>query len=98
MKHWYKVTCFDADDPLYFVQGLFYYGTLISLLFIYNSRTTSRILTKFSGMKYSSITKLVAKIRLPEVFAMETLTHSLFFLSRLRRVKLNAKFSILPEL
>ena len=65
--------------------------------FIYNSRTTSRILTKFSGIKRSSIMKLVAKIRLPEVFAMETVTHSLFF-SRSRRVKLNAEFSILPKL
>ena len=47
--------------------------------FIYNSRTTSRILTKFSGMKRSSIMKLVTKIRLPEIFAMETVTLSLFF-------------------
>ena len=47
--------------------------------FSYNSRTTGRILTKFSGMKRSSIMKLVAKIRLPEVFAMETVTRSFFF-------------------
>ena len=49
--------------------------------FIYNSRTTSRILTKFSGMKRSSIRKMIVKFRLPEVVAMETVTHSLFFVS-----------------
>ena len=47
--------------------------------FIYNSRTISRILTKFSGMKRSSIRKMIVKFRLPEVVAMETVTHSLFF-------------------
>ena len=52
---------------------------------------------KFSGMKRSSVTKLVGKFRFPEVVAMETVTHSLFF-SRSRSVKLNAKFSILPKL
>ena len=36
-------------------------------------------MTKFSGMKRSSISKLIAKFPLPEVFAMETVTHSLFF-------------------
>ena len=30
-------------------------------------------------MKRSGITKLAAKIRVPEVVAMETVTHSLFF-------------------
>ena len=34
---------------------------------------------KFSGMKRSNMTKLVEKFRLPEVVAMETVTHSLFF-------------------
>ena len=34
---------------------------------------------KFSGMKYSSMAKLVGKFRLPEVVAMETVTHSLSF-------------------
>ena len=47
--------------------------------FIYNSRTTSRILTNFSGKKRSSIMKLVAKIRLPKVVVMEIVTHSLVF-------------------
>ena len=39
---------------------------------------TKRILTKFSEMKHSSITRLVRKFRLPEVVAMETVAHSLF--------------------
>ena len=34
---------------------------------------------KFSGMKRSSMTKLVGKFRLPEVVAMETATHFFFF-------------------
>ena len=41
--------------------------------------TQQRKLTKFSEMKRSSIVRLVAKICLPEVVAMETVTHSLFF-------------------
>ena len=47
--------------------------------FICYSRTTSRILTKFSGMKGSIIRKMIVKFRLPEVVAMETVAHSLFF-------------------
>ena len=38
-------------------------------------------MTKFSEMKRSSIVRLVAKFCLPEVVAMETVTHFLFFLS-----------------
>ena len=46
-------------------------------LFDLFSRTRSRILTKFSEMKRSSIVRLVAKFCLPEVVAMETVTHLL---------------------
>ena len=55
------------------------YGTLIWPVFIYNSRTRTRILTKFSEMKRSSIVRLVTKFCVPEVVAMETVTHSFLF-------------------
>ena len=42
-----------------------------------NSRTASPIHMKLSRMKCFIITKLVAKIRLLEVVAMETVTHLL---------------------
>ena len=61
-------------------------------------------------MKRSNITKLVAKIRLPKVVAMEIVTHSLFFsmtdisaggqvivLKFWQYVLLNERYNLCPE-
>ena len=55
------------------------YGTLILPFFICNIRTTSTTQLKLSEMKRSSIKKLAAKICVPEVAAIKTVTHSGFF-------------------
>ena len=52
------------------------YGTLISPILIYNSKTRNLIFTKFSGSKRSSLKKMSAKFRRPEIVAMETITDS----------------------
>ena len=52
------------------------YGTLISPILIYNSKTRNLIFTKFSASKSSSLEKMSAKFRRPEIVAMETVTDS----------------------
>ena len=52
------------------------YGTLISPILIYNSKTRNRIFTTFSASKRSSLEKMSAKFRRPEIVAMETVTDS----------------------
>ena len=50
------------------------YGTLISPILIYNSKTRNLIFTKFSASKRSSLEKMSAKFRRPKIVAMETVT------------------------
>ena len=54
------------------------YGKLISPSLIYNSKTRNRIFTKFSASKHSSMEKMSAKFRRPEIVAMEAVTDSFF--------------------
>ena len=53
------------------------YGTLLSVILTYNSKTTSSILTKFFEGKRSSMGNMLAKFRFLEIVAMETVTNSL---------------------
>ena len=57
------------------------YGTLVSPILIYNYKTRNRIFTKFSANKRSSMEKMSAKFRCPEIVAMETVTDSFFLLN-----------------
>ena len=52
------------------------YGTLISPILIYNSKTRNLIFTKFSASKRSSLEKMSAKFRRQEIVVMETVTDS----------------------
>ena len=54
------------------------YGTLISTILIYNSKTRNRIFKKFSASKRSSMEKMSAKFRRPEIVAVATITDSFF--------------------
>ena len=54
------------------------YGTLLSPILIYNSKTKNRIFTKFSASKRSSMEKMSAKFPRPEIVVMETVTDSFF--------------------
>ena len=67
------------------------YGTLVSPILIYNSKTRNRIFTKFPASKHSSREKMSAKFRRPENIAMDTVTDSFFlfnarYLSRGRSI------------
>ena len=55
------------------------YGTLLSVIFTYNSETTRSILTKFSESNRTSMENMLAKFCCPEIVAMETVSESLFF-------------------
>ena len=54
------------------------YGTLFSVIFIYNFRTTSSIFTKISGSKRSGMEKRPTKFRRQQTVAIETVSNFCF--------------------